>query len=292
MNWMSACLGRLAWIYILSGAAAGTSGAVLHMFSLWILTPFESSIVTAAISGMALGLGLGGLLGPVEDLVNRVWNRALKSGLIAAIVGMVSGGAAFALIWVSSPTLGAQAAYWIFLPLLFGVCGAIAGFGPGLVLGRLRNGLKRALVGGFVGLAAGNLLTAVFVIVPGRATMVLLGCAAWGALVTFVVFWVQKRTARQWLRVLTGPGEDYFFPLNGGEFTLGKLETNDIPLLNYNEVFPIHCHLKWDDDHYKIVDQDQGGVVLVNYRQVQEQELKHGDLVKLGSALLQYGEAK
>jgi hypothetical protein len=30
---------------------------------------------------------------------------------------------------------------------------------------------------------------------------------------------------------------------------------------------------------------------MVNFRQVQEQVLKAGDLVKIGSALLQYGEA-
>ena len=76
--------------------------------------------------------------------------------------------------------------------------------------------------------------------------------------------------------MLTGPGEDSFFALDGRNFSVGKLEANDIPLLHYNEVFPFHCQLKWDSDHYKIVDEDQGGVVLVNFRQIQEQELKHG----------------
>ena len=291
MNWMSACLGRLAWVYLLSGAVAGVWAAVLYLLVAWAVAPFNAPVLEAVISGMALGLGLGGVLGAVNDLYNRVWSRALRAGGLAAGLGMVAGGVVFFLMGLLAPELGAETAQGIFLPLLLGMCGAIAGIGSRLATGRLRNGLRRCIVGALAGVVAGIFLTSTLVILPGQTVVFVSGFAAWGALVSFLVFWGEKKIARRWLRLLTGPGEDNFFPLNGGNFTLGKLESNDIPLLHYNEVFPFHCQLKWEADHYKIVDQEQGGVVLVNYRQIQEQDLKHGDLVKVGSALLQYGEA-
>ena len=83
---------------------------------------------------------------------------------------------------------------------------------------------------------------------------------------------------------------DSIFPLRGRRLWLGKSERNDVPLTDFQEVYPFHCELRWSGDHYDIADSEQGGVVLVNYRQVQDYALRPGDLIKVGSALLQYGE--
>ncbi len=42
---------------------------------------------------------------------------------------------------------------------------------------------------------------------------------------------------------------------------------------------------------YQIGHPEENGVVLVNYREVHDHTLRPGDIVKIGSALLQYGEA-
>lgn len=283
---------RLAWVCLLSGAVAGAWAAVLYLATAWVLALFDLPMAGTVIPGMALGLGLGGLLSPIEDLYNRIWKRALRSALIGAGLGAAAGGVIFLLVNLLSPIWGEDTALLIFLPLLLGICGAIAAMGTSLALGRLRNNLRRYATGGLAGAGLGLVLTSLLIFAPAQSGLFVSGLGLWGALVSFLIFWMEKKLARRWLRVLTAPGEDRFYPLDGRDLTLGKLESNDIPLLYYNEVFPFHCRLKWDADHYKIVDQDQGGVVLVNYRQIQEQDLKHGDLVKLGSALLQYGEAK
>jgi hypothetical protein len=56
-------------------------------------------------------------------------------------------------------------------------------------------------------------------------------------------------------------------------------------------LYPFHCTLRRDGKHFELADEDQGGSVLVNFRQAQNQTLKSGDLVKIGTALFQYGEA-
>lgn len=292
MNWMSISLGRLARRALLLGAVAGVWGAFMYLGVSWLLELLGSPAAATIVPGMALGLGLCGLLGPVDDIYNCYWRRALKTGAFAAAMGMAAGGIGFALMWLLASGLGSGAAQWISLPLLMGAFGALAATGSGLAMKRVRRNTRRIVAGLLGGAAAGVPLAALLVLAPGRPWLFVFAFAGWGALVALAVFWSEKKTARRWLRVLTGPGEDTFYPLNGHDLTLGKLESNDIPLLHYNEVFPVHCQLRWEGDHYKIVDQEQGGVVLVNYRQIQEQDLKHGDLVKLGSALLQYGEAK
>ncbi|MDH4225076.1 MAG: FHA domain-containing protein, partial [Deltaproteobacteria bacterium] len=112
----------------------------------------------------------------------------------------------------------------------------------------------------------------------------------WGGGMALLGMTPRRLFSKRWLRVLMGAHEDYIFPLQGKTITLGKLESNDIPLLGSEEVFPRHCEIRWVADHYEIIDDEQGGVVLVNFRPIQNHPLKPGDLIKVGSALLQYGE--
>jgi hypothetical protein len=175
--------------------------------------------------------------------------------------------------------------------VLLGLSGAALGAGSGLgarSLGLAVRRLKYGLVGG---LAAGLPIAILHALVtPGLWTLYAV-TAAWSATVAVAVFVTEKRAARRWLRLLTGPGEDEFFPLVDPSIHLGKLEQNDIPLLHYSEIYPVHCRLEWNGDQYRIIDDETGGPVYVNFRPVQDQPLKSGDLIKIGSALLQYGEA-
>ena len=123
------------------------------------------------------------------------------------------------------------------------------------------------------------------------AWAVLAALVVWSGTLALLLHWSERRRARRWLRLLSGPGEDRIIPLQGGPLTLGRNERNDIPLLDFHEIYPYHCELRWASDHYDIVDNERGGIVLVNFRQVQEHALKSGDLIKIGTALLQYGEA-
>ena len=107
------------------GAMAGAWAAVLYLCAAWIFDLLAAPAAGTIVSGMVLGLGLCGLLGPADDLYNQIWHRALKTGLLTACAGMAAGGAAFALIWLLSTALGAEAAQWIFLPIFLGICGGV-----------------------------------------------------------------------------------------------------------------------------------------------------------------------
>jgi hypothetical protein len=300
MNWMRHKIRHQLRRVLLLGGAAGLWAAFLAEGTLLLAERWEVGWLRALLPLFVLGTVFGALFASIGEYLNRHFHRALGAAVIGALL---TGGAGvlshllIVLIAQSSvdpaATGAAGAAHSALVrPLWLGVNLAIVAAAAALAssLGRLhwRQGLRRATRALVPGAALGAL--------PGalpwenNSWVLLVGMGLWGALLALAVFWLEQRLAQQWLRVLIGPGEDRFFPLDRRRITLGKEEANDIPLLEGQEVYPHHCEIKWMHDHYEIIDDEQGGVVLVNFRQIQEHALRPGDLVKIGSVLLQYGE--
>jgi hypothetical protein len=302
MNWMRVSLRKLAWKTWVLGAAAGlwaafTVESVLMGLGLLGLDPG----LRFATAGLALGLTCGALIAPIGESLHqhpkRRWIVGLWGGLLGALIGVAGIGA---VSWWLAPEVAPQRlvfgyrafTVWVAcLPFLLGLLGAAIGFGSGLGVRNHALGMRRLKYGLIGGLIAGTLVATIEALAPGNLWLRTIALAAWAAVLAQVLFWTEKRRARHWLRVLTGPGEDEFFPLMNQTVRVGKAEQNEIPLLHYAEVYPVHCRIDWVDGQYRIVDDETGGTVYVNFRQVQEQPLKPGDLIKIGSALLQYGEA-
>lgn len=303
MNWRSIWLRGQVWQYALLGAMSGLWAAFAYegvqslVVGLW--GP-GLSVLPALLPGTALGAFLGGTFASLDEFMGHYPRRALRTGGSGALLGALGGLAGLGPLGLLVPVAGASAAvpltegalwHWgLFAPAL-GVVAAAACFASGLGVGQTRLGVQRAGWGFVGGAVTGAVLAAGFALANPVSWLHLGGFAAWGAVLAVIVYWREKRFARHWLRVLTGPGEDRILPLRGLEIRLGKLESNEIPLPGYQEIHPVHCQMRWTGEHYQIIDDETGGTVLVNFRQVQEQVLKTGDLVKIGSALLQYGEA-
>jgi hypothetical protein len=301
MNWMKVALNTLRWKVLALGAVAGLWGSLLHESALLLPPGGPWAPLRALLAGAALGLGLGVLLAPADALLQHYFRRAAKSALAGGVLGALLGGAGtvlhVALLDLAAP-IGARWAWaaptlvaWIGQALTLGLVGGGCGLAAGLVAGNGRLALRKMLLGLLVGTVLAVALAAAVDAVAFDAWILLAGLVLWSGLLALTLHWWGRRWARRWLRLLTGPGEDRIYPLQGAHITLGKNERNDIPLLEFQEIYPYHCELRWVSDHYEIVDNEQGGVVLVNYRQVQEHALRAGDLIKIGSALLQYGEA-
>jgi Inner membrane component of T3SS, cytoplasmic domain len=294
MNWRKVALNGLRWKLLALGAVAGLWGSLLHEAVALLPAARGWQLPHALLAGAALGLGLGLFLGPADALLHHYFRRALKTAVAGALLGALLGAAGAALQLAGArveawPGVTPAHLAWLGLGLTLGLIGAAGGLAATLGEGHRRLG--RTLAGLLAGALLGGALAAAAQAVADDAWALLGALVLWGALLALTLYWWPRRWARRWLRLLTGPGEDDIFPLRGGHITLGKNERNDIPLREFQEIFPYHCALRWATDHYEIVDNEQGGIVLVNYRQVQEHALKPGDLIKIGSALLQYGEA-
>ncbi len=303
MNWRSVSLRKTAWQFAALGvgcglcAAAGFEGALGLVLGLW-----GPGLAASAglLPGAAFGLVLGLTLAPLDELVGHYPKRMLKTAgagaLLGALGGLLTLGPLSLLVPVASGPpvfLLNEAAlwHWALLGPALGVLAACVAFASGLGIGRTRLGLRRAVWGLFGGLLAGTLLAGTFAALPPSPWFHFAGFGLWAGVLSLLLFWREKRFARRWLRMLSAPGEDRILPLLGTQLRLGKLESNEIALPFYQEIYPVHCQLRRIGEQYQIVDDESGGMVMVNFRPVQEQTLKTGDLVKIGSALLQYGEA-
>ena len=98
---------------------------------------------------------------------------------------------------------------------------------------------------------------------------------------------------RSYLRILNGHDVWQSFPLEKPKTSLGYLQSNDIPLKSYSEIFPTHAYImKTQNQKYQILNTRQDSQLFINFRPIQESLLKSGDIIKIGSAVLQYWEEK
>ncbi len=295
MNWKHASLRALGWRVTLLGAVAGLWAALLYEGAVLLMAQWPLPWIGPFLPAVVLGLGLGALLAPIGSLVDRYPHRAAKAALLGALLGVAASGAGLLLLYAVVQLAGAERPQWVSwptVPAVLALQGAAVGFASGMAGGRSKLALRRAGHGLLAGAVLGVPFAGGLFWFGDSAWQPLAGYALWGSVLAGWIFWGERRFARRWLRLVTGPGEDTLIPLTASLVTVGRLESNDVPLLHHREVFPLHCQLRREAGHYKIVDEEQGGLVLVNYRQVQEHALKPGDLLKIGSALLQYGEGR
>lgn len=300
MSWRIAVLRNLGAKSLLTGVVAGLWAGVLAEGATLLAGESGIPLLGYFLSGAGLGFAMGVILAPAEHWFHGFPSRARWAVITGALSGMITGALGFGgagalfengLLELRALPVSADTLYWILIAIVMtvlgGVLGWAAGFHPGgHAMARQRFG-QGLIFGAFAAIPFAVLMAAA----GGNPWVALAGTAGWGGIVAMGLLWLNKRRARRWLRVLTGAAHDPIFALSGGNISLGKLESNDIPLLGFEEVYPFHCQLIWEQDHYEIRDHDQGGTVLVNFRPAQTQALKSGDLIKIGTALIQYGEA-
>jgi hypothetical protein len=288
-NWMTASLQSLRWKMLLLGIAAGIWGAFLGEATDYLRRLAGLGAGWEWLPAGGFGAALALLLASIDELLQHRPRRTLRAAGFGCALGGVFGAGSFAL--AAETTDGSVVLEALASAVLLALIGASAGLASTLGRGGLQAQLRRTGLGLLAGLGAGLPLAYGVLRFPEQHWLPMPALGLWGGLVALLLYWWEKRFARRWFRLLTGPGEDSIFPLRGALIRLGKNERNDIPLLHYQEIYPYHCQVCWVDDHYEIVDNEQGGTVQVNYRQIQEQALKPGDIVRIGTALLQYGEA-
>jgi hypothetical protein len=242
--------------------------------------------------GALIGLSVGLLIGIAEGLFTLNFPRMLRSGLIAAILGLLAGAIGLPLAEVLFQLVGAGL---IGRALGLGVFGLVIGLAEGISGGsQMWKGALGGLLGGMVG---GLLLEGVRDILgnpmAGKALgLVLLGASV-GALIALIVVLL----SRAWLEVTTGK-------LHGTEFILDKFMKKTGPsvilgsdALKADIVFPDpdidpqHAMLTGTGSHFLIKDMSKAGTFL-NNRRVEMTELMDRQKLRLGNTEMIYHEKR
>ena len=71
---------------------------------------------------------------------------------------------------------------------------------------------------------------------------------------------------------------------------MGYTPPCDILLQGYSEICEKHARIFREGSQCVLQNMETGGQVLINFRSIDQQVMKKGDIIKIGTALLQYCE--
>jgi hypothetical protein len=249
---------------------------------------YLSDLILGALIGLCVGL----LIGIGEGLFTLNVPKLLRSGAIAALLGMLAGAIGLPFGEMLFQLVGAgifgRALGWAFFGGLIGLAEGITG-GSQMWKGAL-GGVLGGFLGGILLEAAGGLLGNPL---AGKAIgLVLLGAAV-GALIALIIVLL----SRAWLEIVSGK-------LRGTEFILDKFMKKSGPsvilgsdALKADIVFPDpdidpqHAMLTGTGSHFLIKDMSKGGTFL-NNRRVELTELADRQKLRLGNTEMIYHEKR
>ena len=280
---------RLTQIALMGGAGGLLSWGLLQIFLyahdqigpwLWL--------DVFVYQGMVVGLGLGIFVKSQKNLFSENYAMLKTSIPLGAFFGAVSGAFGF-LLGQSLLALPLE----LPLPWVRIISWGLLGLGLG-VLVNLKTAISAqsafqmvgALAGGLLG---GLLLEGIQAAPIGRAGQSV-GFIILGMVFLFSMAFLQTYSTKGYVRVLTGKNEGKIYLLDKNLFSLGYGASNDLILRGYTEVCATHVHIVRESPSYQIVNVCRGGQLSVNFRFVDQQNMKNGDVIKLGTALLQYCE--
>ncbi len=278
------------YYYAILGAIGGLVG---WQFSNMAGLSFMGNLyLSEAIVGAVIGLCVGFLIGAAEALINLTLGRALRTGLVAAVLGLAAGAIGLPLgemlFQFSGAGLIGRALGWGTFGLLIGLAEGLSG-GSQAWKGALGGAVGGLLGGILLELAQQRLGQALF----GKAAgMILLGASV-GALIALIVVLL----SRAWLEVTSGK-------LKGAEFILDKFGKRGGPsaivgsdalkadiVLPDADIAPQHALLSGDGARFTIKDMSTGGV-FVNARRVERAELFDRSVLRMGSTEMVYHEKR
>ena len=282
--------GLRVYYYAIFGAIGGLLGWQL---SNWLGLSFSQNLyLSDLVIGAAIGFCIGFPIGSAEGLVTRNPIRALRSGLVGGVLGLVAGGLALPLGEFIFGVLGGGA-----IPRALGwaLFGTLIGLVEGITGGsQMWKGAAGGALGGFLG---GLLLELTRPLgqelVSGKAMGLLLMGTMIGAMIALIVVLL----SRAWLEVLDGKLKgttfilDKFMVAGGPTAVIGSSPLKAEIVIPDPDVSPQHAMMIGADTFFSLKDISLEGTI-VEGRRIQKARLYDGNKIQLGNTTLAYHERR
>jgi hypothetical protein len=267
----------------------------------------ENPLYRASLVGGMLGLLIGLALGTLDAILNSVGFQRVVRALVSLGVGLL-GGLAGGLLGQKIKQAGLPSFLgWMLAGLVIGLAIAVFDLLRGLAepqtmrqaVRKMVNGMIGGVLGGFIGGLPYEMLmkavenaqdqgesflglqrspAAIGLVVLGMCIGLLIGLAQ----VILKEAWVRVEVARR-------PGKELI--LNKAETSIGRQEGCDIGLFGENGVERVHAHILMEGNRYLLADAGTPGGTYINEQRVAgPTPLRNGDLIRVGSAVLRFGE--
>ena len=266
----------------------------------------ESSASFFSFALIPLIAGMIGLtIGAVEGIICRTFGRAIRSGLIGLIAGIIGGSLSFVIASIVYYMLGQlnedpTASAGSFLLQMFSrglawtIAGTAMGLGQGVALKSRRlalNGLMGGMLGGLIGgllFDPINLLFADRVLMEGAEVSRAIGFTVIGAAVGAMIGLTDLLTRNAWLRVVSGPLRGKEFNFYTTPIRLGSSPKNEIYLFKDLKIEPIHAQINKLRDTYEIIDDGSAHGTFVNGQRIKHHRLQDNDSIRIGDSEFVY----
>jgi hypothetical protein len=311
-----------------AGPGMGETGTRLLAFGLRPATPERAAAAGQEIGGATnwmavvffpLTAGLVALFIFLADgITSRNWLRLIERGLLGTLLAAVF--AFLALIPAGIPMLIFQkltdaaardrleivtawtvpAGTFVAWVALRSAAWAVVGLGVGLGMNLVRSTrtqLRNGVLGGLLGGAVGGLFfdpidrffsqnTAFMEAAGSRAV----GLIAVGLAVGLFVALAERLAREGWIRVRTGPLAGKSFVLHRAATTIGSSPRSEIYLFKDPAIEPQHATIHRVGGAFEIEDGGTGAGTVVAGARVSRRRLQSGDVIVLGSTVLEFEE--
>ena len=149
------------------------------------------------------------------------------------------------------------------------------------------NGVLGGLLGGFVGGLPYGLLPKESALHSGLT----LGMVILGVCIGLLIGLAQVVLKEAWLKVESGFRAGREVMLTKDETTIGRAESCDLGLFGDNTVERLHARIERKDNQYVLADVETAGGTFLNDKPVRKSTpLHNGDVIRVGSSVLRFGE--
>ncbi|MDT8445571.1 MAG: FHA domain-containing protein [bacterium] len=246
----------------------------------------------AFFAGAVVGGVLGSLLAGMDGFLSQAPNK-IKAGLkFGGAIGAFGGALGFYLLEQIALRFGAYELSAGLEGMVYAQRWLVLGIFIGAAYGAVEQSNRVTTRNIIAGLFAGVGATLINGLVAGLITypFVLRGLNLVVFTLLFLMAHRKLRTYKreQWLLSMNGKHEGAEFELNKPIYYLGTQSNDDINLDSYEQINSTHAKLIKFDYGYSLVDNDPFCRTFVNFRNINEQPLKNGDVIKIGTALFQY----
>lgn len=254
-------------------------------------------IVSAPLTAGVLGLLVAGAVGAMDALLNAVGSqRLVRVGICLAIglVGGLVGGLIGQLLYnLSHWTLVVG---WILMGVAVGASVGVFDLVRAVTAKEDRRApLKKVLNGVLGGLVGGLMGGLPFGFLAGLGKLdrsgLAIGLVMLGACVGLMIGLAQVFLKEAWIKVESGFRAGREVMLTKDATTIGRAESCDIGLFRDNTIERLHAKISLQANRYYLSDENTpAGTFVNNARVSQPTPLKNGDLIRVGSCELRFGE--
>ncbi len=280
--------------YLIAGALGGIGSWAFVLFLL--NRDFSNPIMPHIILGSIIGLHIGAYIWSVEAIAARQRYKAIigavyggMSGIIGGGIGGLFGATIFTKIGgfiVERMDAMSEAGVYLGLAMGWGLLGLFIGMSGGIAERSWKKSVYGIIGGTIGGVIGGIIFNYLRSNIHYSATAI--GLAFLGGSIGLGISLVEEALSTVKIRIIKGRNEGRIFSVTKNTISIGRDDRCDVCLSGNEGVALQHAKISVNNNAFEVTETGGGTGVYVNDKKTAKSELKNGDIIRIGSAVLMF----